>query len=51
MACRLYGSVRRARGREMDLAIAAHALVAGAALWTLDPKDFADVPGLRLVAR
>lgn len=48
-AARLYRAVRRPRGREVDLAIAACALTAGAALWTLNPDDFHDIPGLRLV--
>jgi len=30
-------------------AVAACALTNGAALWTLNPKDFSDIPGLRLV--
>jgi len=38
----------RSRGREIDLAIAACALAWRAALWTLNPKDFEDVPGLEL---
>jgi predicted nucleic acid-binding protein len=42
--------VRRPRGREIDLAIAATAIVHDAALWTLNPRDFADVPRLRLIA-
>lgn len=45
----LYGSVRRARGREIDLAIAAVALVRDSALWTLNRDDFEDIPGLKLV--
>lgn len=32
----------------MDLAIAACALEHGAALWTLNRDDFADIPDLRL---
>jgi predicted nucleic acid-binding protein len=48
-ASSLYGRVSRARGREVDLAVAAHALVQDAALWTLNRKDFADIPDLRLV--
>ncbi len=48
VASRLYTTVPRARGREIDLAVAACALVAGAALWTLNPRDFADIPDLRL---
>jgi predicted nucleic acid-binding protein len=39
--------VRRRRGRELDLAIAACALVRDAELWTLNVSDFQDVPGLR----
>jgi predicted nucleic acid-binding protein len=47
-AARLYTSVRRPRGREVDLAIAACAIVSGAALWTLNTDDFDDVPQLSL---
>ena len=46
----LYSSVKRARGREIDLAIAACAIVHGAALWTDNPRDFSDLPDLRLFA-
>ena len=48
-AAKLYTRVRRARGREIDLAIAACALVQGGALWTLNRGDFRDIPDLRLV--
>lgn len=44
----LYRAVSRARTREVDLAIAACALVRGARLWTLNHADFQDVPGIRL---
>ena len=44
----LYRSVRRARTREVDLAIAACALVHDARLWTLNRADFRDVPGVQL---
>jgi predicted nucleic acid-binding protein len=44
----LYRAVSRARTREIDLAIAACALVRGARLWTLNHADFRDVPGIRL---
>jgi predicted nucleic acid-binding protein len=47
-AARLYQAVARARGREADIAIAACALEHRAALWTLNPKDFSDIPGLIL---
>lgn len=46
VAARLYAEVPRARGRELDLAIAAHAVVRGAAIWTLNHSDFTDLPGL-----
>lgn len=49
LAARLYRSVPRARGREVDLAIAAHALIQGASLWTLNVRDFDDIPGLTAV--
>jgi predicted nucleic acid-binding protein len=47
----LYRSVRRARSREVDIAIAACAIRREAELWTLNPADFADIPGLRLMER
>jgi predicted nucleic acid-binding protein len=49
-AARLYVEVPRPRGREIDLAIAACALALGARLWTLNPRDFRDLPGLELYA-
>jgi predicted nucleic acid-binding protein len=49
VAARLYRSIPKARGREMDLAVAACALANAAALWTLNMADFRDVPGLRLM--
>ena len=45
----IYTRIRKPRGREMDIAIAACALVHGAVLWTLNPEDFRDIPDLRLV--
>jgi len=48
LAARLYRAVPRARQRELDLAIAASALSHEAALWTLSPDDFRDIPGLTL---
>ena len=50
VAARLYARLPRARGREIDLAIAACAIVQGAALWTLNRSDFDDIPDLRLHA-
>jgi predicted nucleic acid-binding protein len=47
-AARLYQTVKRPRGREIDIAIAACALQQDALLWTLNRTDFQDVPGLRL---
>jgi predicted nucleic acid-binding protein len=49
IAARLYAGVKRPRGREIDLAIAACALHDGAALWTLNRSDFSDLSDLRLV--
>jgi predicted nucleic acid-binding protein len=49
LASRLYRQVPRAREREIDLAVAACALVAGGAIWTLNPGDVRDIPDLRLV--
>jgi predicted nucleic acid-binding protein len=48
MAARLYRVLKRGRGRETDIMIAACALEHGAALWTLNPEDFEDIPGLTL---
>jgi predicted nucleic acid-binding protein len=49
IAARLYRSVPRARGREIDLMIAASAIRHEAELWTLNIADFKDIPGLRLL--
>jgi len=51
IAAGLYRTVRRPRGREVDLAIAACALSWNAALWTLNAEDFRDVPGLSVRGR
>jgi predicted nucleic acid-binding protein len=48
-AARLYARVKKPRGREIELAIAACALVHGASLWTVNREDFADIPDLRLI--
>lgn len=49
VAATLYKRIRRPRGREIDVAVAACAIAAGAALWTLNRPDFVDIPDLRLV--
>jgi predicted nucleic acid-binding protein len=49
LAARLYSQMSRARGREIDLTIAACAIAGGASLWTLNRADFADVPDLRII--
>ena len=48
IASQLYKTVKRPRGREADLAIAACALASSASLWTLNDDDFKDIPGLEL---
>jgi predicted nucleic acid-binding protein len=48
VAAEIYRRVKRARQREIDIAIAACAIANGAALWTLNPRDFQDIPGLDL---
>lgn len=48
VAASLYTRIDRPRRREVDLAIAACAIVCGAALWTTNPRDFRDVPRLQL---
>jgi predicted nucleic acid-binding protein len=48
LSAKLYRSVSRPRNREIDLTIAACAILKTAALWTLNPADFRDIPGLRL---
>jgi predicted nucleic acid-binding protein len=48
VAADLFRRVSSARGREIDLAVAACAIAWQGSLWTLNPEDFADIPGLRL---
>jgi predicted nucleic acid-binding protein len=50
VAADLYRAVKRPRGRELDLAIAACALAWDAELWTLNRDDFRDIPGLTATA-
>jgi predicted nucleic acid-binding protein len=47
-AADLYRTLARPRGREIDVAIAACAIVHGAALWTLNVTDFRDIVDLDL---
>jgi predicted nucleic acid-binding protein len=47
-AAQLYVQLPRPRGREIDLAVAACALILDARLWTLNSRDFRDLPGLEL---
>jgi predicted nucleic acid-binding protein len=48
IAAALYRQVSRPRGREIDLAVAACAVVRSGLLWTLNRDDFADLPGVDL---
>jgi predicted nucleic acid-binding protein len=48
LSAKLYRSVSRPRGREIDLAIAACAIAREAPLWTVNRKDFQGIPMLRL---
>lgn len=47
-AADVYRATKRARGRDMDIAIAACAIEQRARLWTLNPNNFRDLPGLDL---
>src|SRR5215471_12506241 len=49
LAAEIYKTVKRPRGREADIAIAACALAHGANLWALNEADFKDIPGLQLL--
>jgi predicted nucleic acid-binding protein len=48
VAADLFRRVRRPRGREIDLAIAACTIAWQGSLWTLNRDDFEDIPGIRL---
>ena len=50
LAASIYRRLKRPRHRETDLAVAACAILQNAALWTLNPRDFSDIPGLELVS-
>ena len=47
-AADLYAVVRRAKSREIDIAIAACAIVHGGKLWTRNLGDFIDIPGMSI---
>ena len=47
-AAEMYRGLERARGRDMDIGIAACAVAQGARLWTLNPDDFRDLPAVEL---
>jgi predicted nucleic acid-binding protein len=49
LAAKIYQELRRPRGRELDIAIAACALAHESQLWTLNPADFRDIPKLHLL--
>ena len=49
LAADMYRRLNRPRSRAIDLAIAACAISQHAALWTLNPRDFSDIPDLELV--
>lgn len=49
ISAQIYRALPRARNREMDIAIAACALQHQAQLWTLNIRDYTDIPNLRLV--
>jgi predicted nucleic acid-binding protein len=49
IAADLYARLKNPRRREIDIAIAACAIVQGASLWTLNPRDFQDIPDLDVI--
>jgi predicted nucleic acid-binding protein len=49
VAAKLYQALKRPRGREIDIAIAACAIAHEAQLWTANPADFKDIPNLMLL--
>jgi predicted nucleic acid-binding protein len=48
LASELYRKIRKPRGREIDIAIAACAITQSAKFWTLNRADFKDLPDLDL---
>ena len=49
IAAGIYRELKRPRSRSSDVVIASCAIAQNAALWTLNPRDFADIPGLDLI--
>jgi len=49
IAAESYRRLKTTRRRDLDIAIAACAIAQNAALWTLNRRDFADIPGLTVV--
>ena len=49
VAAEIYRRVKSPRRREIDIAIAATAISRDVALWTINRRDFEDIPGLRLL--
>jgi predicted nucleic acid-binding protein len=47
LSAELYKSLTRPRSREIDIAIAATAILREATLWTTNTADFAGIPGLK----
>ena len=45
IAAGIYRELKGSRARSVDIAIAACAIAQNVALWTLNPRDFADIPG------
>jgi predicted nucleic acid-binding protein len=48
LSAQLYRRLPRARGREIDIAIASVAILRDVDLWTLNTADFKGIPNLRL---
>jgi predicted nucleic acid-binding protein len=48
LAANIFRALKRARGRDMDIAFASCAIERRALLWTLNRADFRDLPGLDL---
>ena len=49
VAAEIYRTVKSPRRRQVDIAIAATAISRDVPLWTLNRRDFEDIPGLRLL--